>query len=106
MQWVKIFSDRNEAMDRVSIGATQLLIVHQIRICLARIGNEFYAVDDKCTHNGESLSKGSINYIGEVICPWHGYRFNMKTGREGSERSRDLTVYPIKIDDTGFYLGL
>lgn len=106
MQWVKIFSDSDEALHKVKAGSTQLLIVHQVRICLARVDNVFFAVEDKCTHNGESLSKGAINYLGEVVCPWHGYRFNLKSGREGDERSRDLITYPIKADDTGFYIGL
>ncbi|HEY5691606.1 MAG TPA: Rieske 2Fe-2S domain-containing protein [Cyclobacteriaceae bacterium] len=106
MQWVKIFSDSSEAMVRLQPGTTKLLIVNQKKICLARVENQFYAVEDKCSHNGESLSKGNINYLGEVICPWHGYRFQLKTGRESAERSRDLDTFPIKMDETGFYIGL
>ncbi len=106
MQWVKIFPNSEAAHSRIKPGSTQLLIVHKIRICLARVNDEFYAVEDKCSHNGESLSKGTINYIGEVVCPWHGYRFRLSTGREADERSRDLETYPIKQDETGFYIGL
>lgn len=106
MQWVKILPGKDDALSRIKQGSTQLLVVHQQRICLARIGDEFFAVEDKCSHNGESLSKGNINFLGEVICPWHGYRFNLQTGREAGERSRDLTTYPIKTDESGFYIGL
>jgi 3-phenylpropionate/trans-cinnamate dioxygenase ferredoxin subunit len=106
MQWVKIFADVSEAMARLNPGTTKLLIVDQKRICLARVEDQFFAVADKCSHNGESLSKGNINYLGEVVCPWHGYRFKLKTGRESAERSRDLDTYPIKVDETGFYIGL
>jgi len=106
MQWVKIFSDRQEALRKIADGTTQLLIVNQTRICLARIQDKFYGVQDKCSHNGESLSKGKINYLGEVVCPWHGYRFDLNTGRECGEKSNDLVTYPIKIDETGFYVGL
>lgn len=106
MQWVKIFVDASEAMDRLNPGTTKLLIVNQRRICLARVEDQFFAVADKCSHNGESLSKGKINYLGEVVCPWHGYRFQLRTGRESAERSRDLDTYPIKVDETGFYIGL
>lgn len=106
MDWVKIFSTSTEAESRIKQGTTKLLIVNQNRICLARIEDQFFAVEDKCSHNGESLSKGNINYLGEVVCPWHGYRFQLKTGRECEERSRDLATYPIRIDETGFYIGL
>ncbi|HNP95102.1 MAG TPA: Rieske 2Fe-2S domain-containing protein [Cyclobacteriaceae bacterium] len=106
MQWVKILSGKEEALKRIKPGTTQLVVVHQQRICLARVEDDFFAVEDKCSHNGESLSKGNINYLGEVICPWHGYRFNLQTGRESGERSRDLNTYAIKSDESGFYVGL
>ena len=106
MRWVKIFSDRDEAMKKIVEGKPQLIIIGNERICLARHSDEFYSVQDKCSHNGESLSKGKINYVGEVVCPWHGYRFNLKTGREAGEQSNDLITYPIRIDETGFYIGL
>ncbi|HMJ69440.1 MAG TPA: hypothetical protein VK508_11110 [Cyclobacteriaceae bacterium] len=47
-----------------------------------------------------------IKICGEVICPWHGYRFNLKTGRESAERSRDLTTYPVKEDEEGVFIGV
>lgn len=106
MQWIKIFSNGAEAESKIQQGTTKLLIVNKERICLARIGKQFFAVEDKCSHNGESLSKGNINYLGEVVCPWHGYRFKLKTGRESEERSRDLITYPIKVEESGFYIGL
>lgn len=106
MLWVKIFSSREEARKRVFPGTTQLLIVHGKRICLALLDQQFYAVEDRCSHQGESLSKGKINYLGEVICPWHGYRFNLKTGRESDERSKDIGCYPIREDGQGIFIGL
>jgi nitrite reductase/ring-hydroxylating ferredoxin subunit len=87
-------------------GQPRLLIVQGKRICIVRRENTLYAVEDKCPHNGESLSKGAVNYLGEIICPWHGQRFSLKTGREGEERSRDLITYPVKQDQEGVYIGL
>jgi nitrite reductase/ring-hydroxylating ferredoxin subunit len=87
-------------------GQPRLLIVEGKRICIVRREQTLYAVEDKCPHNGESLSKGTVNYLGEIICPWHGQRFSLKTGREGEERSRDLITYPVKQDQEGVYIGL
>ena len=106
MRWVKIFSDREEALKKIGENTPRLIIIGNERICLARYNDEFYGVQDKCSHNGESLSKGTINYLCEVVCPWHGHRFNLKTGREAGEQSHDLVTYPIQIDETGFYIGL
>jgi 3-phenylpropionate/trans-cinnamate dioxygenase ferredoxin subunit len=87
-------------------GRPQLVIIGTTRICLVLVDDRLLAIEDRCSHNGESLSKGSVNYLGEVICPWHGYRFNLKTGRESGQRSRDLTTYPVKEDAEGVFIGM
>ncbi len=106
MEWLKIFSSEAEAKQRMAQKPLQLLILNGERICLALAQEEFFAVQDKCTHNGDSLSKGHLNHMGEVICPWHNYCFNLQTGSESQDRSKDLKTYPIKIDETGFYIGI
>ena len=106
MQWLKIFSSEVEAKQRMAQKPLQLLILNGERICLAHTEQEFFAVQDKCTHNGESLSKGHLNHMGEVICPWHNYCFNLQTGNEIQNRSKDLKTYPVKVDKTGFYIGI
>jgi nitrite reductase/ring-hydroxylating ferredoxin subunit len=63
-------------------------------------------VQDACPHNGESLSKGSVNHLGEIICPWHNYCFDLQTGREMLNRSGQLKVYPVKCHADGLYVGI
>jgi nitrite reductase/ring-hydroxylating ferredoxin subunit len=106
MEWIKIFSTPEEASHRIPEDKPQLLIVGEKRICLVRHNNQFSAVQDNCPHNGESLSKGRVNYLGEIICPWHGQCFELLTGREIQGRSPDLEIYPVKADDTGFFIGI
>jgi nitrite reductase/ring-hydroxylating ferredoxin subunit len=106
MQWVKLFSGKQEATQKLTSGKPQLLIVHGKRICLVLHNDSFYAVQDRCTHNSESLSKGSVNHLGEVICPWHNYRFELKSGKESSSRSADLVSYPVRINEDGFFIGI
>jgi nitrite reductase/ring-hydroxylating ferredoxin subunit len=36
----------------------------------------------------------------------HGYRFNLKNGREGDERCRDAEIFPVKENDKGVFVGL
>lgn len=84
----------------------RLLQVAGKKICLVYRDSKLFAVQDSCTHNGESLSKGSVNFQGEIICPWHGQRFDLRTGREGSEQSRDLVTYPTKATEEGVFIGL
>ncbi|CAF0702319.1 Rieske (2Fe-2S) protein [Candidatus Methylacidithermus pantelleriae] len=50
------------------------------RIAIFRIGQEFFAIGDTCTHAGGSLSEGFVEGY-EVECPLHGARFELATGR-------------------------
>lgn len=106
MEWIKIFSSVTEAKEKLPAGTPRLLVVHDRRIALVHDGDDFYAVQDACTHNQESLSKGHVNHVGEIICPWHNYRFELKTGRATDSGCRDLETYPIKTDESGFFIGI
>ncbi len=106
MEWIKVFSSGEEARKRLKENVPQLLILNGRRLCLVLRNNCFYVVQDACSHTGESLSKGTVNHLGEIICPWHGHQFNLATGRECSERSADLNTYLIKEDSEGLFIGM
>jgi nitrite reductase/ring-hydroxylating ferredoxin subunit len=67
------------------------------RVALFNVGGSFHAIDDVCTHRGASLSEGMI--AGEEIqCPWHGARFNLKTGAHLCPPApRGVGVYKVQI---------
>jgi 3-phenylpropionate/trans-cinnamate dioxygenase ferredoxin subunit len=48
-------------------------------IVVARCAKGLFAVEDRCTHDGESLSGAEIENC-EIICPRHGARFDLRTG--------------------------
>jgi nitrite reductase/ring-hydroxylating ferredoxin subunit len=106
MDWIKVFSNVEEARQRILPDKPQLVILHGKRICLVLHDHKFLAVQDSCSHNSESLSKGTINYLGEIVCPLHNYRFDLQSGRECGTRSRDLMTYPVKTDESGFFIGI
>ena len=101
MKWINIFKKLSEAHDTVPNGTSKLVIIGEQRICLSQVNGQFYAIQDSCPHNGQSLSKGKINYLGEVVCPWHGYRFSLKNGQEGDQKCRDAKTYRVKTDSNG-----
>jgi 3-phenylpropionate/trans-cinnamate dioxygenase ferredoxin subunit len=69
-----------------------------LRIALAYVDGKVFAVDDMCTHEDASLSKGSLH--GECVkCPLHGSRFDLNTGEALDEPAEDaVTTYPVKIE--------
>ena len=68
------------------------------KILIALAEGEVYAVDDLCTHEDASLSKGSLH--GECVkCPLHGSRFRLPTGEPLDEPAEiPLKTYEVKVD--------
>jgi len=61
-------------------GAKKLIDVDGRAIALFRVGDEFHAIDDVCTHDGGPLAEGELEG-GEIECPRHGARFDVRTGK-------------------------
>lgn len=67
------------------------------RIALFNLDGDFYALADECTHEGGPLSEGEI-HGGEVECPWHGARFDIKSGKVTLDPADDDTArYKVRV---------
>jgi 3-phenylpropionate/trans-cinnamate dioxygenase ferredoxin component len=53
--------------------------IDDLPIVIARCGNDLYAVEDRCSHDGQSLTGADIEAC-EIICPRHGARFCLRSG--------------------------
>jgi 3-phenylpropionate/trans-cinnamate dioxygenase ferredoxin subunit len=54
------------------------------KICIGRFQNNLFAFAWKCPHAGGILADGYIDALGQVVCPLHRYKYDMKTGRNTS----------------------
>ena len=53
--------------------------VDGVPVVVVRCGKELFAVEDRCTHDGESFTGAEVESC-ELICPRHGSRFDLRTG--------------------------
>ena len=65
-------------------------------ICVANVNGEISAMENTCLHRGGPLGQGVIEG-GKVICPWHGWAWDPKTG-QGPGPTAKIAVYPVKVD--------
>ena len=77
------------------------MVIEGQAVCVVNLQSKLYAFSNTCPHLGESLSKGTLNYLGEIVCPWHSYRFNLKSGEETMRRCRDLRIYNVAEASNG-----
>mgnify|MGYP006158157007 FL=1 len=82
------------------------VIVGKKAIGLLRLGDDFFAFDAQCPHRGADLLQANINGAGEIICPLHQYRFDLKSGQVRSGYCGELPVYQVKFSENGLLIFL
>ncbi|MCA9084630.1 MAG: non-heme iron oxygenase ferredoxin subunit [Planctomycetaceae bacterium] len=59
--------------DRLSV------VVDDIPALVVRLGDEYFVIEDVCSHDGQPLTDGPISEC-SIMCPRHGAKFDLKTG--------------------------
>lgn len=103
--WIKIFETEAALKNNVLPSKPYPLTVKGEKILLIYDQTTFYAVQEKCPHNGASLANGFC--IGaELTCPVHRFRFNVVDGKALSGGSYALKTYPVVIQSDGVFVGV
>lgn len=108
--------------DEIPINSRKLVHVKGRPIAIFNIEGEYYAVLNRCPHQGGSLCDGQLIGLvessepgdyrfsrpGEILrCPWHGWEFDLKTGLSRSRpdevkvRKYPVSTGPAEVDDSG-----
>lgn len=67
-------------------------------ICVARVGEEVFAVDDTCSHSDASLSEGDVTDF-KIECWLHGAEFDLRTGEALTPPAvAPLHTYGVHVD--------
>jgi 3-phenylpropionate/trans-cinnamate dioxygenase ferredoxin subunit len=67
-------------------------------VAVVRSNGEFFAVEDICTHDGAELTGGTIEGD-QIICPRHGARFCLRTGRAMTPPAYEpVRVFATKVE--------
>ena len=103
-QWHKI-SDSAAALDRHANNLTVVEVAGK-KITLCQIKNKFYACAYKCPHASGILAEGFIDNAENIVCPVHGYRFNLRNGRNTSGEEFYLKTYKTESREDGIYVAI
>ncbi len=72
--------ERVAAVDDVASGGRLSIFVDDIPALLIRLGEEFFAIEDVCSHDRQPLTNGALGSDCSITCPRHGAKFNLRTG--------------------------
>jgi 3-phenylpropionate/trans-cinnamate dioxygenase ferredoxin subunit len=67
------------SIDSLTPGKPQRIDVDGVGVCVARVGDEVFAVADICTHSDASLAEGELNGF-KLECWLHGAEFDIRDG--------------------------
>ena len=86
--------------NEIEPGKARLFDVKGKPIALFNVDGQFFAVDNACTHRGGPLAEGEISGH-EVTCPWHGARFDVRTGEvAGPPAQKSVASYSVRVTGT------
>jgi nitrite reductase/ring-hydroxylating ferredoxin subunit len=78
-------------------GRAKQVAVGGCQVALFNINGTYYAIDNTCPHRGGPLAEGDLAEA-EVTCPWHGARFDVRTGSHLSPpAARGVTAFPVQV---------
>jgi 3-phenylpropionate/trans-cinnamate dioxygenase ferredoxin subunit len=103
-RWIKIANDKAE----LSFGDSDIaeVEIEEHRICIARTISGLKACSSKCPHAGGDMSQGKLDKKGNIVCPVHGYIFNLNNGRDSNFEGYFLKIYPIREGKEGVFVGI
>ena len=67
-------------------------------LALFNVDGEFYCIDNTCPHMEGPLGEGDLDGD-EVMCPWHAWSFNVKTGEGLYGSGLCVRSFPCKVED-------
>jgi nitrite reductase (NADH) small subunit len=101
------------------------LVIEGREVFVFRRGERFYAFENRCSHAGGPVGEGTI--IGrvkavlgpgkevlreefsetdlQIVCPWHGYEYNIETGKCAADKRLGLRRYTVVERGEGVYVS-
>ncbi|MBA2664825.1 MAG: Rieske 2Fe-2S domain-containing protein [Bradymonadaceae bacterium] len=86
-------------VDEVPVIMPKRVEVHGRGVLICKADEGFFAVDEYCPHKYKSMAMGIV-FDGQINCPWHGYVFDLETGRcKSGKRCAPVTTYEVQVVD-------
>ena len=78
-------------------GECKVVEVNGTEVALHNINGQFFATGNTCPHHGGPLGEGMLD--GDVVsCPWHGWKFNVRTGVSPVNPQAKIETFKVKVE--------
>jgi nitrite reductase/ring-hydroxylating ferredoxin subunit len=96
---------RTIKVDELPPGTVRELYIEGKAVAVANVAGKIYAVNNTCLHRGGPLGQGLLE--GKVVtCPWHGWQFDVTTGKAMQNPSAGVDCYAAEVRGQDIFLDL
>lgn len=96
---------RTAKTNEINPGTIREFHVEGRAIAVANVEGKFYAINNTCLHRGGPLGQGAMN--GKVVtCPWHGWQYDLTTGKVTQNPSVGVDCYPLEVRGEDIYVDV
>lgn len=89
----------------VPVGTIREFKMEGKSVAVANVGGQLYAINGVCMHRGGPLGDGVLE--GAVVtCPWHGWQYDVRTGKVGQSPSVGVESYPVEVRGEEIFVNL
>ena len=90
----------------IADGEARRFDLGSLRIAVVHIGDDFYAIGDRCSHADISLAEGEINAAALTLECWkHGSCFSLESGVPKTfPATKAVPTYELRVDDGDLYV--
>src|SRR5262245_57098962 len=92
------------AVGELGEGQARTVEVNGKSIAVFNVAGRYYAIDNLCPHRGGPLGEGDVE--GQiVVCPWHGWRWDVTTGANANNPAVRVSCYPVTVDQGTIFVA-
>ena len=81
----------------VQAGCGRSLDINGKLVAVFNVDGNFHAINDTCAHRGGPLGEGELDGK-TVICPWHGWRYDVTTGANEFVPELPTQKYEVRVE--------
>ena len=80
-------------------GSARAFNVNGIEVAVFNLAGDFLAISNTCGHVGGPLAEGEVVGVEVVVCPWHGWEWNLRSGQNVADPDSCLPCFACKVEN-------
>jgi len=89
----------------IPVGEGRVVEAEGMTLALFNVDGAFFALDNACAHRGGPLGEGDLDGT-VVVCPWHAWRWDVKTGANVNNPAVKMACFPVALDGGSVFVEL